>query len=185
MSDTSSSSDIVRVTTSGGRTSKFEGANPLEHPVVLHPSLMFIVKRLIIWGICIVVGGVLWALWGSDLGGVPRWMGVALIVIPALWVGAAEVRRRCTTLTLDVRGIHLAHGILVRRTATIPLPRIATVDVDQGLLSRMLHIGDLTIHSNDSGADEVFPKAHEPVKLANLISDMIQQHGSGLNQSLT
>jgi membrane protein YdbS with pleckstrin-like domain len=124
-------------------------------------------------------------LWGSDLGGVPQWLGIALIVVPALWVGAAEVRRRCTTLTLDVRGIHLSRGVLMKRTAMIPLPRIATVDVDQGLLSRMLHIGDVTIHSNDSSADEMFPKAHEPVKLQNLISDMIQEHGTGLNQTQT
>jgi hypothetical protein len=31
--------------------------DPLVAPVVLHPSIMFIVKRLIIWAICVVVGG--------------------------------------------------------------------------------------------------------------------------------
>jgi membrane protein YdbS with pleckstrin-like domain len=143
---------------------------------------MFIVKRLIIWALSAALGGFVLSLSSSV---VVRGLGAALIVVPALFVLTAEIRRRCTTLRLDITGIHLRRGVFIKRTTIIPLPRIATVDVAQGLLSRLLSIGDVTIHSNDATEDELFPKAHHPDQLQERIADMIQHHGQGLNQALT
>jgi membrane protein YdbS with pleckstrin-like domain len=143
---------------------------------------MFIAKRLILWAIGIVLGGLLLSItaWRPL-----EYLAVAVMVVPVFFVLTAEVRRRCTTLQLDLTGIHLRRGVFVKRITIIPLPRIATVDIRQGLLSRMLSIGDVTIHSNDASEDELFPKAHHPEQLQSQIATMIQTHGQGLNQALT
>ena len=73
------------------------------------------------------------------------WMVAAppLIAVGALGAGLSVWRWERTMVVLTTEELAVLHGTLRRRTASVSLGRIATVEVEQSLLGRLLGYGTL------------------------------------------
>jgi uncharacterized membrane protein YdbT with pleckstrin-like domain len=75
-----------------------------------------------------------------------------LIVSLACWLGAAVTfasawfRRWTTEIDVTDRRIVYKRGLINRHTVEMNMDKVATVDVDQSVLGRILNYGDITIH---------------------------------------
>lgn len=121
------------------------------HGVVLARPL---VKALVFAG----AGGVLFAIgWPvSPLGVVPLALA-AVIALGAVW------RWERTRLVVTAEDVSLLSGTLRRRGASVPLARIGRVEVEQGLLGRLLGYGTLV-----AGELEI-PYVARPGEVARLL----------------
>ena len=93
---------------------------------------------------------------GRELTGAARSVAVAavLVVAAALLLRGVVVpflRWLTTTYTFTNRRFAARSGLLVREGRTIPLDRIAGIDVERGLLDRLLGCGTLVV--SDAGED--------------------------------
>jgi uncharacterized membrane protein YdbT with pleckstrin-like domain len=89
-----------------------------------------------------------------------RWnaaVGSPLIMIPPVlllcWPAARAIRRHFTKAVLTADWLRYETGILGRTTRTIQLAKVQDVRVDQGLLQRILGIGNLSVET--AGAEKL------------------------------
>jgi uncharacterized membrane protein YdbT with pleckstrin-like domain len=67
-----------------------------------------------------------------------------LIALGALGAGLSVWRWERTKVVLTTERLLVVHGTLRRRAAAIPLERVATIEVEQSLLGRLLGYGTLS-----------------------------------------
>jgi uncharacterized membrane protein YdbT with pleckstrin-like domain len=78
------------------------------------------------------------------LGGWPvSAVGAALLVLAALVATIAVWRWDRTHVVLTTEKLFVSHGVVHRRAAAIRLAQVGTVEVEQGLLGRLLGYGTL------------------------------------------
>jgi hypothetical protein len=94
------------------------------------------------------------------------WMVVAppLIAIGAIGAGLAVWRWERTKVVVTTEKLFVVHGTLRRRSASLHLGRIATVEVEQSLTGRLLGYGTLV-----AGELEV-PFVPEPRRVSALVA---------------
>jgi membrane protein YdbS with pleckstrin-like domain len=93
---------------------------------------------------------------GRQLTGPPRAAAVGAVLFLAVLVVARKVlvpflRWLTTTYTFTNRRVVARSGVLTREGRTVPLDRVAGLDVEMGLLDRVLGCGTLVI--SDAGED--------------------------------
>ncbi len=84
-------------------------------------------------------------------------LGVVLVVAAALLLSRVLVpflRWHTTTYTFTDRRFVVRSGVLAREARTVPLDRIAGIDVEMGVLDRVLRCGTLVV--SDAGEDGRF-----------------------------
>ena len=79
----------------------------------------------------------------ADLG-VARWL-VAMVCVAVVAVGISAVSWAVTGFQLAGRELRIYEGLLSRRTRTIPLERVQTVDVVRPFIARLLGLAELRI----------------------------------------
>jgi membrane protein YdbS with pleckstrin-like domain len=70
-------------------------------------------------------------------------VGPPLITLGALGAGLSVWRWERTRVVLTTEKLFVVHGTLRRRAAAIRLDRVATIEIEQSLLGRMLGYGTL------------------------------------------
>jgi uncharacterized membrane protein YdbT with pleckstrin-like domain len=101
------------------------------HGVVLVRPLL----RAVVLALC---GG------AAFLGGWPvSAVGAVLLVLAALVATIAVWRWDRTHVVLTTEKLFVSHGVVHRRAATIRLAQVGTVELEQGLLGRLLGYGTL------------------------------------------
>jgi membrane protein YdbS with pleckstrin-like domain len=102
--------------------------------------------------VCFVVG------WPVMLAGPP------LIALGALGAGLSVWRWERTRVVLTTRKLFVVHGTLRRRAAAIRLDRVATIEVEQSLLGRLLGYGTL------SAGELEIPFVPQPREVGTLVA---------------
>jgi membrane protein YdbS with pleckstrin-like domain len=98
------------------------------------------------------------------LGGWPiSAVGAALLIVAALVAITAVWRWDRTHVVLTTEKLFVVHGLLRRRAAAVQLARVGAVEVEQGLLGRLLGYGTIVVGDLEISA---VPK---PRRLAELI----------------
>jgi len=98
----------------------------------------------------------------------PSWLWMAAVglagfsVLLVIW---KIIYRGFIRLRVDVNGVHLRQGILLKREQIIPLPRVDDVQVTQHLLQRILGMGDIHVISGSGSSEEIFGWAPHPHKI--------------------
>jgi membrane protein YdbS with pleckstrin-like domain len=96
---------------------------------------------------------------GRDLRGPARTAAVGVLAVLAFWLVVRRVlvpflRWLTTTYTFTNRRFVARSGVLAREGRTVPLDRVAALDVERGLLDRLLGCGTLVV--TDAGEDGRF-----------------------------
>jgi len=104
--------------------------------------------------VCIVLGiGIHWLL---------QALGAVVLAAGALLALAAVIQWDRTEVVLTTRKLFVVHGVARRRAAAVRLDRVQAVELDQGLLGRVLGYGTLV-----AGGLEIphVPRARDVVRL--------------------
>jgi len=83
-----------------------------------------------------------WALW--------HLIALGIILLPAFGIGLvfliiAYVRYQSTELAVTTKRVIVKHGFIRRQTVEINLSKVESIQVDQGVLGRMLNFGTLIV----------------------------------------
>jgi uncharacterized membrane protein YdbT with pleckstrin-like domain len=104
-------------------------------------------------------------------GLVPVWLSLAAIsAIAALYWSLTAWFHRWTTET-DVTNLRVVHktGFIKRKTFEMSIDKVASVNVDQSILGRILNYGDVTIETMGE-AEETIKTIASPLKFRNYIT---------------
>jgi uncharacterized membrane protein YdbT with pleckstrin-like domain len=72
-------------------------------------------------------------------------IALVLLVLGAVIIGSAIVRRSTTELVLTNRRIITKRGLIARNPVEMNLNKVESLHVDQGLMSRLFNYGDVTV----------------------------------------
>jgi membrane protein YdbS with pleckstrin-like domain len=111
------------------------------HVIVLAGPLLRAAALALLGITCMTLG------WPASIAGVLSQTIAALIVLRAVW----DWER--TRLVLTTEKLFVVHGTLRRRAAAVRLSRLGAVEIEQGLLGRLLGYG--TIVAGDLEIDYV------------------------------
>jgi membrane protein YdbS with pleckstrin-like domain len=90
---------------------------------------------------------------------------LALLKFTAWWLRTSR-----TTLALTSKRCILETGLFTKQTTEVPLPDISEVSVSQSFLTRMLHVGDVTIVTRGGEKKQIVVMAvPDPQEVAALI----------------
>ncbi|MBV8926478.1 MAG: PH domain-containing protein [Bradyrhizobium sp.] len=97
--------------------------------------------------------------------------GAAVVALLGLYWTIKAWFHRMTTETdiTDHRVVHKT-GFITRHTFEIPLDKIASVDVDQTILGRMLNYGDVTIIGVGPGTNKTIDTIASPLAFRSAIT---------------
>jgi uncharacterized membrane protein YdbT with pleckstrin-like domain len=104
-------------------------------------------------------------------GLIPVWLSLAAIAgLAALYWSLTAWFHRWTTET-DVTNLRVVHkeGFIKRRTFEMSIDKVASVNVDQSILGRILNYGDVTIESMGENEERIETIA-SPLKFRNYIT---------------
>ena len=111
------------------------------HVVVLAGSFMRALGLAVVGIGCMAIG------WPASIAGVLLQVGGAVIALRAVW------KWERTRLILTTEKLFVVHGTFHRRAAAVRLSRLGAVEIEQGLLGRLLGYG--TIVAGDLEIDYV------------------------------
>jgi uncharacterized membrane protein YdbT with pleckstrin-like domain len=97
--------------------------------------------------------------------------GLALIFLALglFYLGRAWLRRWTTEYAVTDRRVIYKQGLIWRRTMEVNMDKVSSVDVDQGIVGRILNYGTVKIHS--AGADpEPIREVGDPLDFRNHIT---------------
>ncbi|MFS0885434.1 PH domain-containing protein [Aeromicrobium sp. 179-A 4D2 NHS] len=135
--------------------------------------------------VLVLVGLVLWLLWGDDLGdwGWLLWLPVAAGVALAAWVAWWAPRNRRSWGYSEAEDDFLVRGgIMFRRLVVVPYGRMQFVDVQSGPLARALGFGTVTLHTASTATASAIPGVPlaEAARLRNRLTELGEGHGAGV-----
>jgi uncharacterized membrane protein YdbT with pleckstrin-like domain len=125
----------------------------------------------------LIGGSLLLTPWSSLKGaeaasGMLRWVGVACLVVAAIFLGIGLVRRSATEMAVTNKRVIVKSGIADRRTIELLLPRIESIAVEEPALGRVLGYGTVIVRGT-GGTPEVFPQIARPLEFREQVQRQI------------
>jgi uncharacterized membrane protein YdbT with pleckstrin-like domain len=100
------------------------------------------------------------------------YVGIAALVLAAIFLIKGIVRRRAVAFAVTNRRIIVSRGVVDRKTEEIVLQKIESILVDQGLWGRMLDYGTVTVRGT-GGTYEPFPYVAHALQLRRQVQEQI------------
>ena len=104
---------------------------------------------------------------------------MVVIVVSAAWLIVDLVRWRTTYFVVTSHRVIYRQGVVAREGVEIPLERVNNVNFSQGILERLLGVGDLLIESGGTDGQQTFTDIRTPEKVQNYIHSTIRQRVGG------
>ena len=95
--------------------------------------------------------------------------GILVGVIAAFSLFRAWFGRWTTEIAVTDRRIIYKEGFISRRTVETHMDKVESVDVDQGILGRMLDFGDVIVHGTGASR-EPMRRVQSPIEFRNCIT---------------
>jgi uncharacterized membrane protein YdbT with pleckstrin-like domain len=89
------------------------------------------------------------------------YLGAALLVVAAVVIAGATMRRRATEIAVTNRRVIIKTGLFDRRSFEIMLPKVESIGITESFMGRMLGYGTVVIHGM-GGTPEPFEKIAHP-----------------------
>jgi len=102
-------------------------------------------------------------------------LGATLLLVALLWLSGAarlEFLARSTHYALRSSSLEVEQGIVRKRLFTVSAAGFSDLELSRGLVGRILNTGDIVIET-DSRRDILLVKVREPVRVSNLIRQMM------------
>jgi uncharacterized membrane protein YdbT with pleckstrin-like domain len=101
-------------------------------------------------------------------------IGVAALIIGAVFVLSALIRRSTTELVLTDRRIIAKRGLVARDTVEMNLGKVESLHVNQGVIGRMLDYGDVMVVGTGSSLEPLRGIA-SPLELRRKLGEIAQR----------
>ncbi len=137
---------------------------------VVHRALrhwLFLVRPAAVFLVCLI-GGIVFA--SHDVM-VLAW---PLFVVPAIYLLLAYLEYVSSQFALTNRRVVVNHGIVRRRSQELLLAKVETINVEQGLMGRLLGYGTLRL-TGTGAAFESFPMISKPLALRAAVQQQIEE----------
>jgi uncharacterized membrane protein YdbT with pleckstrin-like domain len=109
---------------------------------------------------------------GQAASGALRWVGVACVVVGAIFFGVGLVRRNATEMAVTNKRVIVKSGLANRRTIELLLPRIESIAVEEPALGRLLGYGTVIVRGT-GGTPEVFSLIARPLEFREQVQRQI------------
>lgn len=139
----------------------------MKGPLVVHPSLL--IPHIYTCAFLTIL--VAKFIFGSELVAFSLTWKVA-VVIGALGIGIAHLKRITTRYSLDAIELVEASGILSRRITRVPLNRITNYQVERSFLERILGIGSLLVDTPGGVGYEIKMRELDSSSISQLESQL-------------
>ena len=137
--------------------------------VVVAGRLHWIIYRAPFSVSLLACGVIAAAAWLGQLGlWLWRWPALVLLALAMLMALRASVHRWSTEYAVTRQRVVLKTGFIRRQVTEFPTARVESVQVDQGILGRILGFGDVRINGS-GGLSVVFPGIGDPVRFRGAI----------------
>jgi uncharacterized membrane protein YdbT with pleckstrin-like domain len=134
-----------------GETIRYQGT---EHWIIYWPAIL------------LALVGV-----GAIAFGPPGWIAALICFAAALLFAAPAWFKRWTTeIAVTDRRVIWARGFIWRDSKEVHMDKVASVDVDQSVLGRILDYGTVTIHTTGGGKPEELKRVERPLQLRNQVT---------------
>jgi uncharacterized membrane protein YdbT with pleckstrin-like domain len=128
----------------------------------LHPHWWFIAKSGILLVLAILVGAVAAAGLSGTGGEIVQWLVAIWIIINVGWFLVRFIQWVSIHFVLTSDRVMYQSGVFAKRGIEIPLERINTVFFKQGIIERILRLGDLEIESASKDGAQRFEDIRRP-----------------------
>jgi len=108
----------------------------------------------------------------ASVSGALRWVGIACLLVAAIFFGIGFVRRSATEMAVTNKRVIVKTGIVDRRTIELLLPRIESIAVEEPALGRVLGYGTVIVRGT-GGTPEVFPQIARPLEFREQVQRQI------------
>jgi uncharacterized membrane protein YdbT with pleckstrin-like domain len=108
----------------------------------------------------------------ASYSGALRWVGIACLLVAAIFFGIGFVRRSATEMAVTNKRVIVKTGIVDRRTIELLLQRIESIAVEEPALGRILGYGTVIVRGT-GGTPEVFPQISRPLEFREQVQRQI------------
>jgi uncharacterized membrane protein YdbT with pleckstrin-like domain len=107
----------------------------------------------------------------TSLRTVGSWVVIVALVVSAAWLVVRYARWTTTHFVVTNRRVIFRAGLLTKRGIEIPLDRVNTVHLRQGVLERLVGAGDLRIESGGESGQQRFTDIRQPDRVQKVIHE--------------
>ena len=137
----------------------------------LDPDERVVLRARVHWivylGPVILIGaGLVLAIPGMP--GISAWGGVAILVTGLIGVLVAWVRQISSEFAVTTRRVIVKTGFISRRTIELNMSKVESIQVDQGLVARLLNYGTITVIGT-GGTKEPFSMLEDPLAFRHAV----------------
>ncbi len=100
--------------------------------------------------------------------GISAWGGVAILVTGLIGVLVAWVRQISSEFAVTTRRVIVKTGFISRRTIELNMSKVESIQVDQGLVARLLNYGTITVIGT-GGTKEPFSMLEDPLAFRHAV----------------
>lgn len=139
--------------------------------VDLHPHWWFLAAPAIAIVTAIVAGVVTLVVTEVDSTWrtVAGWATIVAIIASSVWLLTRYGRWLTTHFVITNRRVIFRTGLLTKRGIEIPIDRVNTVYFNQGILERVLGVGDLLIESGGETGQQRFTDIRQPDRVQRVL----------------
>jgi uncharacterized membrane protein YdbT with pleckstrin-like domain len=122
-----------------------------------------------------------WIVWASTA----LWVFIALAVVSVTgwWIFLipivtginAAINYYTSEFGVTSKRVMMKTGFIRRKSLELLLPKVEGVQVDQGIIGRMLNYGTIVV-SGTGGSHTPFPKVQKPMELRRKINELVSGH---------
>ncbi len=115
----------------------------------------------------------------SNWGDWPLWL-FGVLLLPAFGIGLillgiAYMRMRSTELAITNKRIIAKFGFITRHTTEIQINKVESIQVEQGVMGRMLNYGTLTVTGTGASFAPI-PNISDPLAFRKKFVEAVDQH---------
>lgn len=115
------------------------------------------------------------AIWVLIALSVVKYTGWWIFILPILTGVNALINYLTSEFGVTNKRVMMKMGFIRRKSIELLLPKVEGVQVDQGIVGRMLDYGTITV-SGSGGLHTPFPKVQKPMELRRKVNEVVGGH---------
>jgi uncharacterized membrane protein YdbT with pleckstrin-like domain len=139
----------------------------------LRPHWWFLAKHVAA-GVPVIAFAIYAFTLDGDTGEVLGWVGIALLVLWALWFTARLLQWLSTHFVLTTERLIYRKGLVAKHGRDVPLNRVNNIDMSQTVFERVLRAGDILIESAGESGQQKFTDIRNPEKVQREINRAVE-----------
>ena len=141
--------------------------------LTIRPTAKFVKAGAILAALVALALEILYLVYRDQIGG-SHWL-MALPPLILLWPAARALRRNLTRAVIGADRLRYETGVTFKTTRNIQLSKIQDVRVDQRMMQRIFHVGDLSIETAGEASRLTIVNVDNPQALADEIMNRAQR----------